>query len=439
MQLRITDGTTTVELSGGTTGIKGATYFPTPGEGGDSVAETIELIGKGTAAQIRAAANLVERLLETARRRQTLGVGTKVYLEYKPVTADDLWRSEMFDGHFTWSDDPGARQLGWTSPQTRMALLVERAPWWEGPEVEIPLSAQGQAAATAGRTVTNDGVNNWVQIAGAQVTGTLPAPVRLRLANATASAIFYREFILGLNAFSAPATFGHVLQGEERDAGFGTVLSSAACSGGQYLRLVLTTSGGYAVQWLLPAAMMSGGGRWFRLVMRTAVGAPSAGVVVRPSMWESSGTSRLWTGQETLLGSGVQLHDLGAVPMPPGGFDATYGRVMLKLWCEMRTGSANLDIDYIVVVPMDGYRHLLQVGGMVNPGDAVELDEVEGRVYTVESSLKYPLLAKWGEGLFLYPGVTQRLVLCELSGTGSAPIDHTFTARLWYRPRRSTV
>ena len=87
---------------------------------------------------------------------------------------------------------------------------------------------------------------------------------------------------------------------------------------------------------------------------------------MRPSMWDTSGTSKLWTGQETTLSSLNQIHDLGVVPMPPGGFDASYGRVMLKLWCEMLSGSGNLDIDYIAVLPMDAYRHLHQVGGAVS-------------------------------------------------------------------------
>jgi hypothetical protein len=439
MQLRIMDGSTTVDFAGGTTGIKGSTYFPMPPTGQDRVAETIELVGSGTAAQIRAAVNSIERLIVKARLRQSLDVGTKVYLEYKPVASDTLYRSEVYDGRLTWSDEPGARRLDWMGTQTLMALFVERAPWWEGPESELQISAAGQAAATGGRTLTNDGISNWLQVAAAQVLGTLPAPVRLRLVNATASAIFYRDLYLGLNIYGAPTTFGHLLQGEGRDAGFGTVQASGSASGGQYVRLTLTNTGSYAVQWLLPAAMMAAGGRWFRLVMRLASSPPAGGVVVRPSLWESSGTSRLWIGQETTLAAGVELHDLGAIPVPPGAFDATAGRVLLKFWCEMLSGTGNLDIDYIALVPLDGFRHLHQIGGVVNAGDSIELDECEDRAYTLEGGLKYGIVEKWGSGIFLEPNVGQRLVLAEVSATGTAPITHTFTAQLWYRPRRATV
>ena len=45
MQLRVTDGTTTVDLSGGTTGISGSTYFPLgPSATEASVAEQAELV-----------------------------------------------------------------------------------------------------------------------------------------------------------------------------------------------------------------------------------------------------------------------------------------------------------------------------------------------------------------------------------------------------------
>ena len=152
MQLRVTDGTTTVDLTGGTTGITGCTYFPLAHRPGDAtVAEQAELVCKGTtAANIRAALNSIERLCEAAARRRASGKGTRIFVEYKPVDSDTLYRSELYGGRLVYSEEPGARRFGETSPAIKVAFVFERAPWWEGPEVELQLSAQGQAAATAG-------------------------------------------------------------------------------------------------------------------------------------------------------------------------------------------------------------------------------------------------------------------------------------------------
>jgi hypothetical protein len=262
MQPRVTDGTTTIELSGGTAAIKGCTYFPSPGEGaGASVAETVEIVGSGSEAQIRMAVQSIEKLMEDARRRQRVGLGTRVFLEYKPVDSDSaLYRSEVHDGRVVWSDEPGARRLGETTHKAKYALVLERAPWWEGPETELALSANGQSAATGGRTITNDGVNNWVQVANMEVAGSLPAPVRMRLIHNTGGAQGYSRLHLGINAFAAPTTFGHIIQAESRVTGYGTAYWSSSASGGWYLRLSVGTAGAIVCHWEVPTEMMAAGG-----------------------------------------------------------------------------------------------------------------------------------------------------------------------------------
>ena len=42
-----------------------------------------------------------------------------------------------------------------TSARVRVAVLVERAPWWEGPETELQLSTSNASAATGGQTIYN--------------------------------------------------------------------------------------------------------------------------------------------------------------------------------------------------------------------------------------------------------------------------------------------
>lgn len=438
MQLRITDGTTTVDLAGSTTGIKGCTYFPRPGEGQTSVSETAEIIGSGTAAQIRSAANDIERLLDAARRRRKLGTGVRVFAEYKPVTGDALYRSEVYDGRILWSDEPGARRLNDTTPVAQYAIAWTRAPWWEGAETELAVSSYTEGAATGGRTLTNDGIANYLSIASTQVTGTLPAPLRLNLLNPGAAAD-YRLFYIGNNAFGAVSSFVHYLQGEDAIAGYGTDKASAACSGGNYNELSVGTTGAYAIAWTVPATLTAAGGRWFRVIARLHGTVPS-GITVRPSMWDEDGLVMLWQGQATTLTAGQALQDLGSIPIPPGPYSTGYGPVRLLLWMESASGTQTVNVDVVDLLGVDAYREFLQAGYSVATNESVVFDDIEGQHYVLSGSDRAPLFVPRGEPLVVYPGVAQRLVVVwSRSTSGESPITYTFTARAYYRPRRSTV
>lgn len=438
MQLRVTDGTTTVTLSG-QTGIAGCTYFPaTASAGGAQVSETAEIVGSGTAAQIRSAANSIEKLLDDARRRRASGLGTRVFVEYKPVDSDTLYRSEILDGRVVWSAEPAYRRLGDSTPAIRYAVILERAPWWEGPETELAISANGQSAATGGRTLTNDGVNNWVQVADTQVGGTLPAPVRLRLINNTGSGQGYARLHVGINALAAPTTFGHVIQGESQVSGYGSDQANGSSSGGYYARFSVGAAGAIICHWVVPAAMMAAGGRWLQLLMALAGDAPT-GTTVKWSIYDFAGLVLLWEGQEVALAAGTRLHDTGAVPIPPGSWGTNYGQVRLVLWAKRPAGTANLDIDYIGLVGPDGYRYVYELGYSVLNNEYLEFDEIEGRAYVADATYTYPILVTYGSPLMIYPGRTQRVWVWEMLSNGTTPITLTHSVRMWYRPRRATV
>ncbi len=441
MQLRVTDGTTTVDLSGGTTGITGCTYFPlAPSSGEATVGEQAELVCKGTtAANIRTALNNIERLCEAAARRYATGKGVRVYVEYKPVDGDSLYRSELYGGRLVYSEEPGARRFGDTTPAIKVAFVFERAPWWEGPEVELQLSAQGQSAATGGRTITNNGTDNWVQIAAAQVAGTLPGPVRLRLKNTTGAGKGYREFYIGVNAFASPSTFGGTRQGEADLTGTGSTASGSS-SGGAYRTFSVTTTETLLASWLLTTAQMSAGGRWCRLLARLVGYDSTKAVRVRPVIRDYYGLVTLWEGQPIWLptvGGSYELVDLGSFPLPPGAYSADYAQCRLGL--KMQASAATtVSIDYVQIVPMDGYRHIAQVGMQIANNDYVEFDEIEGRFTSLESSLRHPIHVATGPGLFLQPNLLQQIRVLHDEGFTS-PIANTFSAQVWHRPRRSTV
>jgi hypothetical protein len=447
MLLQLTDGTTTVVLSG-TSPVRGATYFPaTPSYSANvlqPVTETAEVNLTGTQTAIRATINSIETLLRRGLERQATGAGERVFVEYKPVDTDSAaYRSEVLDGRVQWSADPGLRRLGDNNPTVRVAVIWTRAPWWEGPEAELQLSANGQGAATGGRTTYNDPANgNWVQVAAAQIAGNLPAPIRLQLMNTAGASKNFRRVFVGVNAFSDPDNLVHFLQGEARISG-GSVDSDAAHSGGQALEVTLSGTP-TAYSWTLPQAdLQRTKGRRFRLLLRTP--GATGSLYVQPQIRTTAGTL-LWTGDELPLTTPIyeSWQDLGIVPLPPGGYSG--GSAQLRLALALR-GSGVALLDVLQLTALDDYLHmeLPGVGMAIGNNEAIVHDSIERLVYHLSGSVHAPLSTAFGGELLLQPGVNNRLYIlhqlnaAQTGGAGDAPIGNTLSVRAYYRPRRVTV
>jgi hypothetical protein len=439
--LAISDGTTTVSLSG-TSPVLGVTYFPQTSQyrNGEwqNVTEDAEVNLRGTHTAIRAAVASIELLLQAAIRRQETGVGDKVYVTFAPLS-ETAYRSEVFDGRVVWSTDPGLRRLGDTNPTVRIDVIWTRAPGWDGDLTQISLSASGQSASTSARTITNDPANgNWVQMAAAQVTGDMPTPVMLELTNASGGAQAYRKLFVNVNAGSDPANLVHYLQAEAAVSG-GTAAADATCSGGNRWSVTLSTTP-TTYQWTLPAAdMQRTKGRRARITAR--IKSIAGATYVRPKILDSGGAQVLWSGDELYLGSltDTVLLDLGIVPLPPGGYGATYAAHRLGL--EMRSSGAPTDVfDVFQLTMLDAYLYADLNSVSVANGAALVLDGVEGRNYISASSVWTPLATSFGGPIMLQPNTLQRIhVLYEIAATAGVPITGTFGTKAYFRPRRLTV
>jgi hypothetical protein len=441
ISLSLTDGTTTVSLSG-TAPVLGATFWPQTSQyrNGEwqNVTEDAEVNLRGTAATIRSTVASIEMLLQAAIRRQETGVGDKVYVTFAPLS-ETAYRSEVFDGRVVWSTDPGLRRLGDTNPTVRIDVIWTRAPGWDGAETQASVSANAQAASTSARTITNNAANgNWIQAAADQVTGDMPTPCRLELTNTTGSAQAYRKLFINVNAFSDPANLVHYLQAEAAVSG-GSSSADATCSGGNKWSVTLSTTP-TTYQWTLPAAdMQRTKGRRARITARVV--SIAGATYVRPKILDGAGAQVLWTGDELYLGSltDTVLLDLGIVPLPPGGYGTPYAAHRLGL--EMRSSGAPTDVfDVLQLTMLDSYRYVDLNSISVANGATLQLDSIEGLNYISSSSVWTALATSFGGPMMLYPGQLQRIhVLYEIAATAGVPITGTFGAKLFYRPRRLTV
>ena len=442
--LSITDNVTTISL---TTTHKTRDYeLSTPSKDKSKnsdeplITETMVVtLFAATTPLLQTAVNSVELLLIAAQRRNDptsslYKTGPRIYLNIQLDGEASVWRAEIIDGEF--KPDKDMLKIGWPNLQADGALMVTHRVW-EGPEKELQLSTSNASAATGGRTIYNHddagtGHDNWVQIDSAQVGGVLPTPVKLVMTHSTGSSVAFNNFWMACNAFSDPANFVHIMEGEARTTGFGTITTDANSSGGNYNLRSFTTTG--EIDWVLSAAQMQRTqGRPFRLLMRGATWS-GTGLYVKPVLRANDGLMQMYEGDEIALGtSGTQIVDLGSIPLPNGGYQVAWSDHTLVLQARC-TGAGTLGVDFIQLTPLDSFQWIKQRGFTLANNDVVTFDNIEGIAYTSGMAIFAPLAGV----LKVYPGVTQKLIFLNDEGTSSS-IARTFSVRAYIRERRLTV
>jgi len=433
--MSITDGTTTFSLS--TTNAYLQRYVPVePTKDDASVTETIDLTfyGASTSAMQNAMQSL-GRLFDTMRRRRSIGVGPRVYLQWQPDGDATTWRSELLDARIEYQDDT---LTAWGQAKSPASLSIEREPFWEGALTQLPLTNANGTSNTSGLTVWNHddsgvGHDNYVQIAAADVAGTIPAPVKIELTNATGGAQTYDTIWMATNAFCDPANLTHSLEAESIvvSGNYDSIGSNADSSNGQYV--VKAISGTYTQHFDLSAALMADTlGYDFHLLARFRL---AGTMYVRPSVWDASGAVQLRAGDEVeLTGSANQIIDLGVISLPPGGYSTTYGAQRLTLYYRP-VGSVTIHLDSFLLFPAVAFRRLTPVGSVTN-GAKITDDPIEDRAYITASSVDRPGVVRRSSPVQVWPNTLQRIYFAWTLSNRTAPIDQTFTVKAWYRPRR---
>lgn len=452
--LWLTDGTTTIQLNDGSAGIV-EEYQPAVVElapaldwrevNAQRVVDAFPLIViAASKTALQTAVRAIEKMISTGYERQLSASGPRVFIHLQVDGEASSWRSEVVGGRLELL--PEGMQA-WGNVKALCRLFLQRRPYWEtASEVEVPLSVNDGTAVTGGVTIYNHndggtGHDNWVAIAAAALDGVLPAPARVKLINNNGAAKTYYRAYLALNRLNA-STFAHTLEGESRETGYGTVVAHASYSNGEANTRTFTDSG--VVRWALGSSLMiAAAGRSFRVLGRLPAYAAGSGYVyARVQMWDASGTVYYpYESDEVLLptSAGV-LVDLGKVTLPPGGSAGSWAGGMLEL--QLRgAGSSSVTIDFLQLTPLDGFRRLESRGLAYDNGDSLVDDGIDEAVYGEDAgtALRHPLVIGSGDQLMLWPGVAQRMMVLHDLSSGGAPIDLTFSLRVWWRPRRLTV
>lgn len=445
MLLQITDGATTIQLSQ-TSPVVGCVYFPLPGDMSDlsaPVTEPVVVVLSGTVDAIRTTARAIGQMLWAAKERYAAGVGSRIFVQYRPVDTDTLWRAELQMGEVKWADDKKLRNLASVAEATvTVTITWQRAGVWEGPRFQGSLTNGNGSNNTAGLTIRlhDDGTaghDNYVELDNTEVSGDVPALVEIHLKNTSGGGRNFRNFYVATNPY-AP-TLAHMLEGEARDAGFGSVGAAGTASNGQYLQVTVNTV--LSVPWTLAAAtLLKTQGRTMRVLAKFLTFDSAANIYVTPKIADHSGLIILAQGPEVRLTTGQNfIQDLGALPIPPGGFNTNYAAQKLVLTFRTETAQT-INLDFLQLTPVAPTGCLCQVaqlGNLVLNNEEIVIDTIEETIYHTESGANHPLYQPKVEPLWLWPGRTQRIYV--LADGVDVTLDDTMAVQVFFRERRMTI
>ena len=385
MILQVTDGTTTVTLHGGAP-VKGSIYFPKAPDRDDngnylSVTEDVEVLLDDSTptiafANIQATINTLEILFRQAYDRQQSGVGPRTYIEYAPVSGATA-RAELLGGGVEWPKNRSGRMVNQTPATARVTITWTRVYCWDGPRTQIAVSNGVGSNNTTGLTVSNLGDtthDRHIRMAATAVATIEPAMLELRLKNTAGAGRNYHNFYVFTDKNDISTL---VLQGESRQASYGSVVASGTVSNGQYLSL--SVNGTVVVPWTLPTALLSKtAGVYVRLLAKFAVFDSNANIYVRAFVKDATGVITLArTPSEVKLKLGASyVQDLGALPFPPGGYST--GSAPQTLVLAFRTESLQtIGLDFILPAPTDSFMRIEQVVNQVLNNEEVVIDGLE--------------------------------------------------------------
>ncbi len=438
--LRFTDGTNTVTVSNGTTGIW--LGYSTKPNGGGFAADKASILLYGTLSTVRSTARSLQKLFNQAENRKKYKLGPRVFVE-RDLGDGVWWRSEVVSGVVFTQDDTW--DMGMVSGKMPAILYFSRKDWWEGGLVQLALSNGSTTDTTGYITILNHddagvGHDNWVEIDGADVAGDSPSPARIWVLNNHNVAFLLYNLWIGHN-YTYPSSMVHILEAESATGG--TNVADAAASGGYYKSVVLA-SGAEAdlMTWTLSSTLLNNAaGRLFRFMLAfmptsAAVNETKYRVKIKYQntlIWQSG---QVAPAQDQSL----SIVDVCTFRLPPWLQNEMFLKpVELVLSGEQETGSnKTLQTDFAFLMPLDGWRYIMPVGYGTGYGERVVDDATEEQLYIDDGAgmSKIGILVGFGKPIHLEPGKTQRLYFLQHENQlFTYDASRTAQIKIYYRPR----
>ena len=435
--LRISDGTTTVNLNDKSNGIT-TNYVPrVTDDGNGGINETAEIALIGNVSTVRTALQNLNKLFRQAEVFQKREVGTRVFLEIQLQSGDDYWRSELLEAAPIPMSE--TLDLGLITGAMKLRLSWRRRAYWEGPEVVLPLTNGNGTNVTTGITVhpINDASHsNYVAISGTNVTGDLPAPIKLILENTYNNTNRMGDTWMALNVRSNPSSLVHVLEGENATSGATAGTANADLySNANIGNITIPVSEAQACYWDLDNTFLQNcAGNDFMVLAKTGT-SPSYETWMRLRL-NMMGLTTLANGPLVKLNNFMIYHELGVLRLPPYLVgSANLNTIRLELRAKASSGYT-MSLDFLQLMPLDSYRKIAHIGYDIGYGAKLIDNQIDNLLYADWSGYAYGYQVAYGEKIMLEPGKNQRIYFFY---EGSHYGLRTAKAIISYRPRRAMI
>lgn len=387
--------------------------------------------------QMRSAMTAVLLMSERSRQRQKNQAGGAVYAQFRPDTAEALYRSEVLDLKVAFSD-----RL-WR----RLAVSWTRRHYWEGAEALLSL-VNNVSGANGIQTIYNhsrdaSNRNNFVRILAGGVGGDLPTPIRIQLTNTFASGTNHSDIYIG-HKIEDNGQLVHIIEAESGTLpGMATAAANSSASGGSHVNFAWTGATEVSA-WsaTLTSAMLAASNSKRVRLLGYSINGASSGIYGKLQI-RIEGITQLWESpqwvkmSENAIGGGIV--DFGSLDLPSTAMGGgTPYPLTLHLILKGQSGSNTANLDYIHIMPADGFRRLRNAGFGLAQNATIYDDGMTEELYTSGWATAGKLMNYTGQGkpIMLVPYATNALYfLVDPAST----VLRSSTVQVYYRPRRLLV
>jgi hypothetical protein len=447
--LNIIYGSTTLSLASGDYSL--ISYpIATPDPGALSVEETLEILIKASSlATWQTDVRAINKAMEAARKYQEGKSYVQVFIQFQGSGEAAAWQSELYDGRLILPESTPA--VDWANFSMDAKLIWSRSPFWEAVLwTSLSLTNLNGTDVTSGLRVFNntDGTGsspnkkcNYATIDAAEISGDLPAPVKLRL---TMDGFSLANLKVGCEANDSGLGLHSPYVDMESGTFFGPEASSVALAGqnnGNYLQI----APGAPLPWQTSVDFYidfsTYSGEFFRFVVKK-----SAAISEWPNGLEIKTTIGNGFGENIVILQPDNFDDhivLGDFRIPPD-------RKSYPLSSDLADYNINLtftfpvsdtaSMDMLQWLPLNSFVELAGGNVAYNLYRVIYQSGLESQVYKEKIATSDDRSSEFtsvrGPGLFLQPGVDNRLNFI---------FDPIFlytdyiSVEAWYRPRRLTI
>lgn len=409
-------------------------YFPEAVEGDKPVTESFNILLSGTGPELAEMVQEIELALSFAREHPEGPDGVWMLFSAQDG-ALDACQSRLSGGALLLD---ARLNLRLKSSALKAEVVVERNPFWEAIEpTTLNVTNRGGTSTSANIVNHQDagGTDDfYVEIAGEDVEGGLPAPAVIEYTNTVNDGVLVDHLMVGHFAASAPLdppTAGSLVFE-------GTGASDGGCSSGTYKACTWSTAlESQIASWAF--ASESFRQRYYKIIARMKEGVAYTDLYLKGKLL--SGSTVLAETRWSLVTANDVLTLVGSLKIPPyrQGLYVNLGNLTLGLYEKRAGGAGTLNLDFLAALPMDGWRQYGAITGLAYNETLID-DPVNEILYSAAGgAYKVTHVIDEGVPVMLVPGVKNVLYFLHDSTTGTAAIARTASVAVKYHPRKKTI